>query len=285
MKRVIKGMVIILIAFISVLIINTGVSADTGPKPFVEIKVDGNCDNLYMTLLSKFETNGPNSVNIVRDEFFSEEEKIIDKEFASYKDKDGLYYLHVFGDLEDNKFKWGYFPPSEFKILIYDSLNDNFITDDNIYETYAFGSYYTVKLNEQSFNVERSYNYTKEVLSFVIRLIVCIIIEVGIALLFRIYKQELLVILGANIVTQLALNIILSLYVYNNGAQLLFYIVYIMLEIIIVLIELFIYYWGINKVGEKYNYKPKSLLLLSLYTLSANIVSFGCGFLIYYLMK
>ena len=285
MKKVIKGIAIILIAFISVLVLNIGVSADTGPKPFVEISVEGNCDNLYITLLTKYDSSGPYSTTKVYDDYLTEEEKTIDNKFVSYKDKDGLYYLHVFGDLKDNKFTWGYWPPKEFKILIYDSLNDKFITDDNIYDTYAFGSYYSVKLNDQSFSVERSYNYTKEILSFVIRLLVCIIIEVGIALLFKIYKQELLVILGANLVTQLALNIILSLYLYHNGVQFSFYIIYIFLEIMIVLIELFVYYWGINKVGEKYNYKPKNLLLLSIYTITANVLSFGCGFLIYYLMK
>lgn len=286
MKKVFKGIIIVVIAFISLLIINSSVSADTGPKPYVEISVNGDCENLYLTLLSKYDSYGPySSTSNYYNDYFSEEEKAIDKKFSSYKDKDGLYYLHVVGDLKDNKFKWGYFPPSEFKILIYDSLNDKFITDDNIYETYAFGSFYSVKLNGESFSVEKSYNYTKEVLSFIIRLLTCIIIEVCIALLFKIYKQELLVVLGANIITQLALNLILSFYIYYNGAQLLFYILYFGLELFIILVELAIYYWGINKVGEKYNYKPKNLLYLALYTITANVLSFGAGFLIYYLMK
>ena len=283
MKKSVRILILIFVALIGTLLINNTCKADTGPKPFIQINIDGKCDNCYLTLLSKTESTGPyNSVYIFP--YLNEEEKEIDKKFSSYDDKDGFYYIHSIGDISEGEYKWSYFPPSTFKVLIYDKTNDKFITDDNIYETYAFGSYFTLKLNNDSFSMEKSYNYGKEIWTFLLRFSACLIIEIGIALLFRIYKQELFVVLGANVVTQLILNIWLNLYVYYHGLQYWIYFSYVLLEIFIFILETIIYYWGINKVAGKYNYKCHNLLKLLAYSFVANAVSFGVGFILVYFM-
>ena len=284
MKRLYKLLLIFIMVLVPFVFINTTVKADLGPKPYVEIEIEGNSKGSYLTLLSKDSRYGPYS-----SEYGNEyNDKEIDLKFSEYIDKDGFYYLHEYSDISDGKYRWGYYPPLTFKILIYDSNNDKFITDDKIYERTSFETILKLTLSEDEFNVktidvEESNKYIgKVILGFVTRLCICILIEVLIALIFRLKKKQLLVVALANLFTQIILNLVLAIIIYGIGYQILIIVpVYIALEILILFIEWIIYIIFINRVNKD---NIKSVGILLLYSFVSNVASLVLGFGILHLL-
>ncbi len=251
---------------------NVSVSADTGPKSYIEINIIGDTKNLYMTLLSSVSHNGPWSVY---DESYSryqeDEDNITDPSladnpqkkaklaFRNYEDKDGFFYLEYCSSIENNKYRWGYYPPTTFKILIYNADGDFFITDNKIYQKEEFGSVYTLTLSDEKIEVAKTqsldapinaFEITKEnknagsiISSFFIRLTICLTIEILLALLFGFRKWELLPIVITNVITQVGLNVALAIDIYLNGFNMPSILsCYIPAEIGILLIEFLAYF-------------------------------------------
>lgn len=280
MKNKFKVLIIFIALFTLVIFSNSTVFADTGPKPYVKIEIEGNVNGYYMTLLSKNDYYGPYS----SEEAYNIEDDYIDMKFSSYVDGNGYYYLHYYKDISDKEFNWNYYPPSPFKILIYDSINDRFITDNKIYERTSFSTVLKIVMNEDSlltnpFTVAKSNNYIGSViLGFVIRVCVCLIIEIIVAVLFRFKQKQLLVVAIANLFTQIILNLVLGIIIYKSGLNMLLIVpVYVLLEILIVIVEWLIYSLLINRVNKE-NYKSIGILLV--YSIVANILSLGLGFLV-----
>ena len=73
---------------------NLKIKADTGPKPYVSIKIIGNTNGYYMTLLSERAQYGPFSNDPDHQDIDN-----IDLKFASYNDSDGYYYLYYYSDI------------------------------------------------------------------------------------------------------------------------------------------------------------------------------------------
>lgn len=277
MKRAIKIILFNLI-FIFILCVSLSpVSADTGPKSSVTINIKGETSGMYMTLLSKNEYSGPWSAK-------SEIKDEIDGKFTAYaQNNNDYYYLHYYQDIKDKDFKWAYMHPSIFKILIYDSLNDKFITDNIIYEAYAFNTSYLVELD--GFKVSRNYSYLKEIGLAILRLFICLIIELGLALLFKFRKKELLLITLINIITQGILNAFLAIYIHFNGNIvgmniITTGIIYLIIEIFIVIIEAILYFIFIPKLEIKNDMPVKTSNYLVLYSLCANIASLIIGYIL-----
>ncbi len=279
MKKITKLILGGFILLFSLVFISSNIytSADTGPKRKIIIEVEGNAKNLYMTLLSEMTISGPFNTDFLYVEYTDLELEISD-EFVEYEDKDGYNYLYFIDSLEDNKFEWSYFPPTSFKILLYNAETCEFITNDVIYNTYAFSSYYKLVLNDTSFELYETYDYSQEIISFFIRLVACLIIEIGIALLFRIFRKQLLIVLATNVVTQIILNLALNLYIHFNGFGVLMIIVfYLFLELIIFGLEFLIYYLLLHIYANKYHYPSRSIRTLLIYTLTSNLASFVLG--------
>lgn len=284
MKNKFKVLIIFIVLFTLVIFSNAIVSADTGPKAYVKIEIEGNVNGYYMTLLSKNDHYGPYS----SEEGYDTNDEVIDNIFSSYVDSDGYYYLHYYKDISDKKFSWNYYPPSPFKILIYDSINDRFITDNKIYERTSFSTVLKIVINEDSlltnsFIVEKSNKYIWSIiLGFVIRVCICLIIELIIAFIFRFKQKQLLVVALANLFTQIILNLILGIIIYKSGLNMLLIVpVYIISEILIIIIEWLIYSLLINRVNKD-NYKSVGVLLL--YSVIANILSLGLGYVVLILL-
>ena len=259
-------------------------SADVGPKSSVVVDFKGlDGEIYYATLLSSTETTGPYRVadkdNPRYDHNVKEERdhEVFDK-FIEYEDNDGFYFIQYLENCsETHRLSWGYHPPYEFKILLYFPNTDTFVVSEEIYEKYAFDSYFTanvslqnVDLAEQSeMTVTKSYNYWKEILSLIIRIIITIAIELGIALLFGLRSRNVFKsILIINIITQITLNIALNFINYYQGS-LVFFLWYILLEIFVFATEAIIY--TIVLKGEA------STRRLVLFALVANLVSFLIG--------
>ena len=279
-------MMLIVIALGLVLLPNIKLNADTGPKSYVRIEIVGETKGYYLTLLGGSAAWGPHSGGREADE--------IDLKFKEYSEHDDFDYWNSYSSIEDHEYTWGYYPPDTFKILIYDSINDRFITDNVVYYRTSFATELKLTLsddldsdtpfdvtNNAPFTVTKSANYLfRVILGFVLRLTLCISIELGMAFLFKFKEKQYLVVIGANLFTQIVLNLCLALMIYQHGFQVfMVYPLYIITEFLIIFIEWLIYGLTLNKVN-RFNNIPiyKSFL----YSLAANVSSFALGFIILY---
>ena len=263
--------------------------ADMGPKPSVHITFKNMGDEpCYGTLLSNYQSTGPHGAwngesecERIPDDFTRE----IWLAFVEYEDADGYYFLqNGWKCSETKKIHWGYYPPYNFKILLYYPDSDTFVVS-GIYERYAFNSYYTVNMDgidihtvetTETLTAKRSYHYVREALALILRIVVTILIEIGVALLFRFKDKKVLkVIIATNIVTQILLNVALNIIRFYEGA-LTFIIFYFILEFFVFLIEAIVYKVAFNRVSPTKVSGWKSLI----YAFIANVLSFGAGFLI-----
>ncbi|HPX00118.1 MAG TPA: hypothetical protein PKY98_05135 [Sedimentibacter sp.] len=262
---------------------------DVGPKPSVIVNFEGlQGKTYYTTLLSETSSTGPYSAvgRFEGDRRYSEDEEDYEiwNRFVDYQDEDGYYFLQYFSDCtETQEFKWTYYPPQKFKILLYFPELDSFAVSD-VYERYAFASYYTVDAENmeltplkvhEGITAEKSYNFTREIISLFLRIIATIAIEILVALLFGYRaKKQLRIILITNIATQTILNIMLNTVNYYYGG-LAFLLSYILAEIVVFLIEAGVYASFLTKDGTgRLTRKSYSVL----YAFVANVVSFYLGF-------
>ena len=266
-------------------------NADMGPKPSVRIQFKNMGDDLcYGTLLSKEACTGPARVwdGTSRNEQLYDLDRDIWKAFVDYKDPDGYYFLQRGWTVsETGEIAWTYYPPGNFKILLYYPETKTFVSS-GIYERYAFDTYYTVDMegvrigsveyNEdlstnERINAYRSYNYRKELLSLAVRILLTIAIEMAVALLFGFRQKKQLQILAlVNITTQLLLNLLLNIIHYNAG-PLIFIISYVFFEVIVFALEAGLYCKLLKKVSEK-----EENWYYILYSFVANSASFWVGY-------
>lgn len=282
------------------------VLADTGPKPSVVIDFEGlEGEIYYATLLSEASSTGPHSApdsEYGGDARYKDGDEDYDiyRKFAEYEDADGFYFLQFFGDCSDGQqFRWGYYPPQRFKILLYFPEKDCFLTDNVVYERYAFDSYFAVTVEMKAAGEEDSNmtveqtgekdgsldmsvkkniilnakTYAQEVLALIARALITIVIEIGIALLFGFReKKQLRLLVAVNLATQIALNLILYLlyYKYIWISLLLFYPV---LELLVSVVEGMLYTKRLNSDAAR----TVSNARIWVYALAANAASFALG--------
>ena len=265
--------------------------ADMGPKPSVRIQFKNMGDDLcYGTLLSREKHAGPARVwdGTARLAQLYDLDRSIWKAFVDYKDSDGYYFLQRGWTVsETGEIAWTYYPPENFKILLYYPETETFVSSGS-YERYAFDTYYTVDMegvrigsveyNEnlstnERINAYRSYNYRKELLSLAIRILLTIAIEMAVALLFGFRQKKQLQILAlVNITTQLLLNLLLNIIHYNAG-PLAFITSYVFFEVIVFVLEAGLYCRLLKKVSER-----KENWYYVLYSFVANSASFWVGY-------
>ncbi len=256
------------------------INADMGPKPSVVIDFVGlEGETYYATLLSSVESTGPYSALSESKERYrhyneGDEDYDIFLKFVEYKDSDGFYFLQFFKNCtQTHQFSWTYYPPKVFKILVYFPETDSFIVSDSTYERYAFDSYFTAELSGTSFAVHKSYDYSNETLSLIVRIVLTSAIELVIALLFGFReRKQIRFIMLVNLITQIALNVALNAINYKSGAMA-FVIFYVLLEIAVFITEAILYNWYLKKHSLKKvpGWKP------TVYALAANTASFALG--------
>ncbi len=287
---------ILIFAFLFMVLFSIGtttVSADTGPKPSIQITFENLKDEYYATLLSKNKSTGPYSAiedkNVDLDEIYEFQKSGMSqeqyREFIDYQDTDGYYFLQITWKLtpENNTLKWGYRPPSDFKILLYSPQLDKFVCSEKM-DRYAFDSYYLVDMT--NFNVAdttilpeavNNYDYLGEILALMVRIIITITVELCIALLFIFGKKKLfLSIVIVNVITQIILNVILNIIHYNSGA-LSYLFAYIGLELLVIVLEAIAYCILFKKSKEEIKLP---ILKGVVYAIVANMASFGVGLLL-----
>ncbi|MBQ6559247.1 MAG: hypothetical protein IJL85_00260 [Erysipelotrichaceae bacterium] len=246
------------------------VSADMGPKPSVNITFENAPDHpYYVTLLGTDEFIGPWSA-ISPEQIDSQADDIRPAyvAFYEYAQATGLYFCDFVRECsDDNEFKWGYYPPSSFCIAVYDSVDGTLRVSDVI-EREAFDSYYTIDLSASELTVVEDYHITRYVISFLIRMVATILIELLLAWLFGYrMKKEARMIIFTNILTQFLLNGIMLLLDYYSGLMVWLF-VYPAMELAVFIIELAVYL---------INFKRHKKLKTFFYTLIANGITFLLG--------
>ena len=278
MKRKLSQLIIVFLCM--VMLFPIGVNADTGPKPSVRIKFENMGDELcYGTLLAKEESTGPASAWDGKEEniYLSFVDRDIWEAFVNYEDSDGYYFLQWAWLVSDTKeLSWTYYPPNEFKVLLYYPETNTFVVSD-ICKRYAFDTYYSVDMDgvdigsikydeslsgNQRLDMHKSYEFKNEVKALGCRILITVIVEILIGLLFKFRNKELLYILLINVITQIILNVSLNIYT-GFGS----YFVYLLLELLVFIIET-IFYCLMFKKKKGY---------CVLYALVANVSSFVIG--------
>ena len=270
----------LLICLILVLNLPVTAKADIGPKPSVRITFTGiKGETYYGTLLSERRSTGPATAWDGYEEYRDwkpESEKPIWEKFIAYEDTDGYYFLQEWWDCsETNQLNWTYYPPTPFKILLYFPETDSFYVSD-IYERYAFDSYFSVDLSEYStspITARQSYDYTWEVISLVARIVLTIALELAIALLFGYREKKALGFLAiVNVITQVVLNVALNIINYRSGSMG-FTFAFICMEILVFAIEAITYKAVLHRYSEKEKVNRRGVT----YALVANTASFAIG--------
>jgi hypothetical protein len=261
-------------------------SADIGPKSCVIIKFSNLDEKAYVTLLSKHKSTGAYSVDYPpEDEIIGENREIWEK-FWAYQDKDGYYFLNKIDELGSSKiYQWGYYPPNDFKVLVYLPDSDTFICS-NAEKAYAFKSSFLAVIEqiESSHNskvivLSKDYNFIQPVLSFFARVAGTIIIEVLVALVFGyVAKNQLKLILLTNAGTQVILNLALStIAFYFGGLSFLFWFFWI--ELVVFVIEAIVYAYVLTKHSSPPRDKKYFAVI---YAVVANIASVVIGLILSY---
>ncbi len=267
--------------------------ADHGPKPSVDVKVENTSKTTaYATLLGPKSSYWNKEAVIVSDGKVVQGSKIGDypdeifMKFAQYTDSDGFYYYGDAAEVTDGgSVGWYYGTQERFKLLVYYPETDSYAVSD-ICERYTFYSFHKVVLDEKAdnghLNVEKdvSGHFTRNIgpriLGFIGRLIFTLAIEILLAYVFGIrHKAAIKVLAVTNVITQVALNIVILLASANGQ----FYgtvSAYVISEILIVIAEAFVYVKKIRKPdGSRY-----SGIKLCTYSFLANLLSAILGMLI-----
>ncbi len=295
--RYLQILLMLLCAALLIAALPLSASADTGPKASVRIEFENMGDELcYGTLLSKNPSTGPNSVWDGDEEHIYNYGLDIDiwRAFAEYKDADGFYYLQTGTKVSATKeIAWTYYPPDEFKILLYYPETDCFVVS-GIYKRYAFDTYYTVdmagvdigsveydseKSSDERIQAYRTYNFAVELGSLAARVIITAAIELLIALFFGFRSgKQILLLLGVNVATQIILNLLLNLAAHTSETPIT--VLYVIAELAVFVIEASMYCRYMNSLSEK----KYANLKYAVYALCANAASFGAGFMLYELV-
>ena len=275
-----RKMISLLICMILIISLPVTAKADIGPKPSVRIQFTGiEGETYYGTLLSERRSTGPSSAWDGYEDYPDwkpENEKVIWEKFLGYEDVDGYYFLQEWWDCsETNQLNWTYYPPNPFKILLYFPETDSFYVSD-IYERYAFDSYFTVDLSAYAttpITARQSYDYTWELISLGARIVLTIVLELAIALVFGYREKKALSFLAIiNVITQVTLNVALNIVNYKSGSMG-FTFAFICMEILVFAIEAISYKAHLHRFSEKEKVEHRGVT----YALVANTASFAIG--------
>lgn len=247
--------ILILAAVTAALLLTLPVSADTGPKPSVRITFDGlEGDGFYATLLSETASTGSASAwDGIGPRYISDAGgEPIWQAFYDYADADRFFFLQTWWRCSNTEpLDWTYYPPQKFKLLLFFPETDSYLVSEAC-ERYAFDSSFIAEVSPDGrVSLKKNYDYIGELLSFVCRLLLTLLAELGVALRFGFReKRQLGFIAAVNLVTQLALNLLLNVSLsYQRGILFLFN--YIALELAVFAVEAVVYALALRRVGGK----------------------------------
>ena len=261
--------------------------ADFGPKPSVVVEFENAGDQeYYVTLVAKEDKLGSPYSRITAEDQPETDDIAIWNRLVAYEDPDGMVFAGNVQKLKgDGAYVWGYYPPSEFRVLIYFPDTDSFVESSEILEQYAFDSYYQMDFNDLPENwndavaaipVTRKYNLLWQITAFLLRLAVTVAVECLLAVLFGFKgKRQMLLVLAVNCATQLAMNLLI---LDESVGLFVFYVLqYALIEVGVILAEGLVYCLALPKLAtpeQNRNIHPIAFAFFG------NVASFLLGFLL-----
>ena len=261
--------------------------ADFGPKPSVVVEFENAGDQeYYVTLVAKEDQLGSPYSRITTEDQREIDNVAVWNSLVAFEDPDGMVFAGNVQKLTgDGAYVWGYYPPSEFRVLIYFPDTDSFVESSEILEQYAFDSYYQVDFADMpenwnsavgTFPVMRKYNVLWQVVAFLLRLAVTVVIESLLAVCFGFTsKRQLLLVLAVNCATQLAMNLLI---LDESVGLFVFYVLqYALIEVGVILAEGLVYCLALPKLAtpeQNRNIHPIAFAFFG------NVASFSLGFLL-----
>lgn len=261
--------------------------ADFGPKPSVVVEFENAGDQeYYVTLVAKENRLGSPYSRITAEDQPETDDIAIWNRLVAYEDPDGMVFAGNVQKLTgDGAYVWGYYPPSEFRVLIYFPDTDSFVESSEILEQYAFDSYYQMDFNDLPENwndavaaipVTRKYNLLWQITAFLLRLAVTVAVECLLAVLFGFKgKRQMLLVLAVNCATQLAMNLLI---LDESVGLFVFYVLqYALIEVGVILAEGLVYCLALPKLAtpeQNRNIHPIAFAFFG------NVASFSLGFLL-----
>lgn len=261
--------------------------ADFGPKPSVVVEFENAGDReYYVTLVAKEDKLGSPYSRITDEDEQHDVNIDVWNRFMHYEDPDGMVFAGNVQKLTgDGAYVWGYYPPSEFRVLIYFPDTDSFVESSEILEQYAFDSYYQMDFNDLPENwndavaaipVTRKYNLLWQITAFLLRLAVTVAVECLLAVLFGFKgKRQMLLVLAVNCATQLAMNLLI---LDESVGLFVFYVLqYALIEVGVILAEGLVYCLALPKLAtpeQNRNIHPIAFAFFG------NVASFSLGFLL-----
>lgn len=251
------------------------VLADTGPKKSVTVEFDlPHEGTYYATLLSRDKSTGPWNYYETYESYNGMQggANPMDKsEWTALHSSGDSYYFLSYGEVLENggnTFDWSYYPPDDFKVLLYDAENKTYYLSGEMTRVH-FSSCYKASVDKEApgtLKVKEVQNWPQMLKNFLRRCLMTIIVELLIGLIFYRKLKELGVIVLTNILTQVFLNVAIFIFEWNfkwYDSRLMN--VYYICEALILVAEGLVY----MHVCEKYESKP-SRIRPWIYTIIAN---------------
>ena len=260
------------------------VFADMGDKPSIHIAFENMPDApFYGTLIvDTLPRDGSYTDESAKAAWYEDIPDTVYAAFCTYADKDGFYcwnspYENIFLCSESGRLVLNYPSPERFKLLLYFPETETYAVSE-VLEKYAHDASYVldfggaVPSDGVLLDVRTDDHLPSGIGGLFVRMVLTVLLELGIAWLFR-YRTKPLVtsIITVNVVTQLLLNMPLVFISFKLGVLAVF-IAYFLLEIPVLLIEMIAY--AILLPDQRGGTWWKAVL----YAIAANLISFIVGF-------
>ena len=227
-----KRIAAIIACLLMLALLPTAALADMGPKPSVRIGIEGldPDEPCWGTLLSEEASTGPSRAYDGENARVGEAGEDVWRAFVDYEDPDGYYFLQeLWPCSEDGQLWWTYYPPEEFKLLLYFPETGEFVSSGKC-SAYAFTSWFDARLSDGELALSKSYDYSGAIVNFAVRCALTIALECAAAyFIFRLRTPgRLKAVAAVNVITQLALNLVVNIIAYLAGSYMIAFRFYLL---------------------------------------------------------
>ena len=270
-----KRIAAIIACLLMLALLPTAAFADMGPKPSVRIGIEGldPDEPCWGTLLSEEASTGPSRAYDGENARVGEAGEDVWRAFVDYEDPDGYYFLQeLWPCSEDGQLWWTYYPPEEFKLLLYFPETGEFVSSGKC-SAYAFTSWFDARLSDGELALSKSYDYSGAIVNFAVRCALTVALECAAAhFLFRLRTPgRLKAVAAVNVITQLALNLVVNIIAYLAGSFMIA-LRFFLLECLVFAAEGALYDMFFRRAGEPVPVKRCWAL-----SLVGNLMSYALG--------
>ena len=269
-----KRIAAIIACLLMLALLPTAAFADMGPKPSVRIGIEGldPDEPCWGTLLSEEASTGPSRAYDGENARVGEAGEDVWRAFVDYEDPDGYYFLQELWPCSEGQLWWTYYPPEEFKLLLYFPETGEFVSSGKC-SAYAFTSWFDARLSDGELALSKSYDYSGAIVNFAVRCALTVALECAAAyFIFRLRTPgRLKAVAAVNVITQLALNLVVNIIAYLAGSFMIAFR-FFLLECLVFAAEGALYDMFFRRAGEPVPVKRCWAL-----SLVGNLMSYALG--------